>query len=123
MKSIFEQMGGTYTEVNGYLIPDIEIPAEKEIKIGIWGQRHLDYIKEWRKGFYSELVLSGKLNAYLADINEQAQTMYDRLMKQLIEQEGITEQLKAENQMLWVGKMNAVHHTAKEIVDNEVIFS
>ena len=123
MKSIFEQMGGTYTEVNGYLIPDIEIPTEEETKIGIWGQRHLEYIKEWRKGFYSELVLNGKLNAYLADINEQAQAMYDRLMKQLIEQEGITEQLKAENQMLWVGKMNAAHHTAKEIVDNEVIFS
>ena len=91
--------------------------------IGIWGQRHLEYIKEWRKGFYSELILSGKLNAYLADINKQAQAMYDRLMKQLIEQEGISEQLKAENQMLWVGKMNAVHHTVKEIVDNEVIFS
>ena len=122
MKSIFEQMGGTYTEVNGYLIPDIEMPSE-ESKIGIWGQRHLEYIKEWRKGFYSELMLNGKLNAYLADIDEHAKTMYDRLMKQLIEQEGITEQLKAENQMLWVGKMNAIHNAATEIVDNELIFN
>lgn len=123
MKSIFEQMGGTYTEVNGCLIPDIEISTEEETKIGIWGQRHLEYIKEWRKGFYSELILNGKLNAYLADINEHAKTMYDRLMKQLIEQEGITEQLKAENQMLWVGKMNAIHNAATEIVDNELIFN
>lgn len=84
MKSIFEQMGGTYTEVNGYLIPDIEIPTE-ETKIGIWGQRHLDYIKEWRKGFYSELVLSGKRNAYLADINKQSEDMFFRLVKELAE--------------------------------------
>lgn len=111
MKSIFEQMGGTYTEVNGYLIPDIEIPADEERKIGIWGQKHLNYIKEWRKGFHSSLILSGKLNAYLADINEQAKAMYNRLMKQLAELEGITEKLKAENQILWVGKMNAIPMT------------
>ena len=114
MKSIFEQMGGTYTEANGYLIPDIEIPADEGRKIGIWRQRHLDYIKEWRNGFYSILMLNGKLNAYLADINEQAQAMHDRLMKQLAERKGIIEQLKAVNQMLWVGKMNAIHNAATE---------
>lgn len=111
MKSIFEQMGGTYTEVNGYLIPNVEIPADEERKIGICGQRYLDYIKEWRKGFYSSLILSRKLNAHLADIDEQAKAMYNRLMKQLAEREGITEKLKAENQMLWVGKINAIPMT------------
>ncbi len=121
-KIIFEQMGGTYHEENGYLIPNLTLPPEAEKPIGIWGQRHLRYIKEYKRLFYVNLLTSGKLNSYLADLNEQAEDMFSRLVKQMAECEGISEKLKAENQMLWVGRMNAIRDAAMEIVNNDWIY-
>jgi hypothetical protein len=99
------------------------LPETARRKNGIWGQRHLRYLKQHRKGLYSELLISGKLNDYLADLNEQAEEMFSRLVKQLAEKEGVTEALKAENQMLWVQKMNSICNTAMEIVANDLIYA
>ena len=121
MKSLFEQMGGTYREENGYLIPNLTLPEEEQVEIGIWGQRRLEYIKHHRKGFYTSLVLDCKLNRYLADINKQAEEMFDTLVLQYKVAESITEQLKADNQMAWVGKMNNIRQRAIEIVNKDII--
>ena len=118
-----EKTGISYTLHGDYYLPDLELPAEEEHPIGIWGQRHLRYIREHRKTLYTGLFLDGKLNGYLADLNEQAEDMFFRLVKELAEKEGITETLKAENQMLWVQQMNAVRETATEIVNNELIYA
>ena len=121
-KTIFEQMGGTYTKVGDYYLPNL-LPAEQEEHpIGIWGQRHLRYIKQHHKVRYTNLLTSGKLQSHLADIEEQAQELFDRLMKQRAEREGITEKLKADNQMEWVGRMNALREAVTETVNAEVIF-
>ena len=123
-KTIFEEMGGTYVWQGDYNLPCLSIPAEKENKpIGVWGQRHLRYIREHRKSLYTGLFLDGKLNSYLADLNEQAEDMFFRLVKELAKKEGITETLKEENQMLWVQRMNAVRETATEIVNNDLIYA
>ena len=122
MKSIFEQLGGTYHEESGYLIPDLELPAEKEKPIGVYGQRHLQYLKDCHKGIYLNLLISGRLNGYLADIDEQARDMFFRLVNEYAERQGGTEQLKAEDQMLWVYKINAVRNAAREVVNKELIF-
>ena len=122
MKSLFEQMGGTYHEENGYLIPNLTLPAEKETKIGLWGQRHLRYIKRHRKVLYTNLLTSGKLNGYLAYLNKQAEDMFFRLVKQMAEREGITEQLKAENQMEWVVQMNNIRNRATEVINVDLIY-
>ena len=103
---IEEQTGISYTLQGDYYLPDCVLPAEENRSVGVWGQRHLRYLKQHRKGLYSELLISGKLNDYLADLNEQAEELFSRLVKQLAEKEGVTEALKAENQMLWVQKMN-----------------
>ena len=121
-KSIFEQMGGTYTKVGDYYLPDLALPAEEQQPIGIWGQRHLRHIKQNRRVLYTNLLTSGKLNDYLADLNEQAEAMFSQLVKQLSEKEGVTEALKAENQMLWVQKMNNLRNAATEIVSSELIY-
>ena len=106
-----------------YYIPCLELPAEKEERhIGVWGQRHLRYIREHKKVFYTNLLISGKLQSHLADVDEQAQELFDRLMKQRAEREGITEKLKADNQMEWVGRMNALRSAVTETVNAEVIF-
>ncbi len=118
-----EKTGIRYTLYGDYYLPDLELPTEEERPIGIWGQRHLLYIRQHRKALYTGLFLDGKLNGYLADLNEQAENMFFRLVKELAEKEGITETLKAENQMLWVQRMNAVRETATEIVNNELIFN
>ena len=97
-KTIFEEMGGTYISVGDYFLPDLELPETETQSIGIWGQRHLRYLKEYRRVFYFNLLTSGKLNNYLADIDRQAEEMFSRLVKQMAECEGVTEQLKAENQ-------------------------
>lgn len=123
MKSIFEQLGGTYHEESGYLIPDLELPAEKEKPVGVYGQRHLQYLKDSHKGIYLNLLISGRLNGYLADIDEQARGMFFRLVNEYAERQGVTEQLKAEDQMLWVRKMNAVRNAAVEVVNKELIFA
>ena len=102
-KTIFEEMGGTYARQGDYLLPCLFLPAEKENKpIGVWGQRHLRYLKQHRKVLYTNLLTSGKLNSYLADIDEQAEDLFFRLVNQMVEREGVTEQLKMENQMEWV---------------------
>ena len=123
MKSLFEEMGGTYHEENGYLIPDLTLPTEEEKTIGIWGQRHLRYIKKHRRLFYVNLLTSGELNSYLADMNEQSEDMLFRLVKQMAKCEGITEQLKANNQMEWVAQMNNLCSRAIEIVNEDIIYS
>lgn len=114
-KSIFEEMGGTYHEENGYLIPDLTLPTEEEKPIGIWGERHLRYIKEHKRLFYVNLLTSGGLNSYLADINEQAGELFFRLAKQLAEKEDITEKLKSTDQMAWVGAMNNIRQEQEKL--------
>ena len=121
MKSLFEQMGGTYREENGYLIPNLTLPDEEQVEIGVWGQQHLRYIKQHHKVRYVNLLTSGKLNGYLADIDKQAENMFFRLVKQMAEREGVTEKLKADNQMVWVGRMNNIRSRAKEIVNHDII--
>ena len=123
-KYIYDNSNGLWYELQGdYYIPCLVLPTEKEERhIGIWGHRHLRYIREHKKVFYTDLLISGKLQSYLADVEEQAQELFDRLMKQRAEREGITETLKAENQMLWVGRMNALRSAVTETVNTEVIF-
>ena len=123
MESLFEQMGGTYREENGYLIPNLTLPDEEQKEIGVWGQRHLRYIKNHHKVRYVNLLTSGKLNGYLADIDKQADDMFFRLVKQMAEREGVTEQLKADNQMEWVARMNNIRNRATEIVNHDIIYS
>ena len=115
-------MGGTYTRQGDYFLPNLALPEEEQKPIGVWGQRHRRYLKEQHKILYYNLLTSGKLSSYLVDIDKQAETMFSRLVKQLAEKEGITEQLKAENQVLWVGKMNNIRNRAVEIVNAELIF-
>lgn len=122
-KTIFEEMGGTYHEENGYLIPDLTLPTEEEKPIGIWGQRHLRYIKEHKRLFYVNLLISGKLNSYLADIDEQAEEIFFRLVKQLAEKDCITEELKSASQTAWVGAMNNIQARAREIVYADIIYA
>ncbi len=123
-KTIFEEMGGTYVRQGDYFIPCLTLPAEKENKpIGVWGQRHLRYLKQHRKVLYTNLLTSGKLNSYLADIDKQAEDMFLRLVEQIANREGVTEQLKAENQIEWVGRMNNIRSRAMEIVNAELIYS
>ena len=117
-----ERTGLRYELVGDYYLPDLELPAEEERPVGIWGQRHLRYIREHRKSFYTGLFLDGKLNSYLADLNEQAEDMFFRLVKELAEKEGVTEQLKATDQMAWVRRMNNIRNRAAEMVNNEVIY-
>lgn len=123
MKSLFEQMGGTYREGNGYLIPNLTLPGEEQVEIGVWGQRHLRYIKQYHKVRYINLLTSGKLNGYLADIDKQAEDMFFRLVEQMAEREGVTERLKAGNQMEWVARMNNIRSRATEIVNHDIIYN
>ena len=122
-KTIFEKMGGTYTQVGDYLLPNLELPEEDQQPIGVWGQRHRRYLKEHRRASYAPLLTSGKLNGYLADIDRQAEEMFSRLVKQMAEAEGITEHLKADNQMEWVRRMNNIRNRAKEMVNNDLIYA
>ena len=120
-KSIFEQLGGTYRKVGKYLLPDINLPQENK-PIGAWGRRHLDYLKKSKRALYSQLLISGKLNDHLADIDRQAKEMLQRIIKQMAENEGANEQLKAEDQMEWVRRMNNIRSRAEEVVYSEIIF-
>ena len=122
-KTIFEQMGGTYTQQGDCYLPNLVLPTEKETRpIGVWGQRHLRYLKECHRITYANLLTSGKLNRYLVDIDERAENMFLRLVKQMAEHEGVTERLKAENQMEWVGQINNIRICATEIVNQVIIF-
>ena len=120
-KSLFEELGGTYTQVGDYLLPNLTPSEEEQKPIGIWGQRHTRYLKQPRKILYYTRWTSGKLNSYLADIDNQAEEMYFRLVNQMAEREGVTEQLKAENQMEWVRRMNNIRNIAAEIINHELI--
>lgn len=122
-KSIFEQLGGTYERQGDYLLPSLTLPAEKEQPIGIWGQRHLQYLKDYRRVTYINLLTSGRLNAYLAEIDKQAQERFERLIEQMKRAQGITEQLKAENALEWVERMNNIRACAMEIVNEEIIYA
>ena len=121
--TLFEQLGGTYTQIGDYLLPDLSLPAEKDDRpIGIWGQRRLRYLKQYHKVIYYNLLTSGKLHSHLADIEEQAQALFSRLVKELAEKEGVTEQLKATDPMKWVRKMNNIRERVIEVVYLDVVF-
>ena len=122
VKTIFEELGDKYDRQGDYLIPCLTVPAEEEQPIGIWGQRHLDYLKQYRRVTYTNLLISGKLNTYLADIDRQAQECFERLIDGMKQAQGITERLKAENALEWTGRMNNIRACAREIVGKEIIF-
>ena len=121
-KSLFEELGGKYERQGDYLIPCLTVPAEEEQAIGIWGQRHLNYLKQYRKVTYTNLLTSGRLNAYLADIDRQAQERFERLIEGMKQAQGITEQLKAENALEWTGRLGNIRACAREIVGKEIIY-
>lgn len=123
MQSIYEQFGGTYSEVDGYGIPNLVPPAEKEdAVIGFWGQRHLRYLQRHRRVLYTNLLTSGRLSDYLAELNREAEELFFRLVKQMAEQQGITETQKASDQMAWVGAMKNIRSCAKEVVFNDLTY-
>ena len=122
-KTIFEEMGGTYIRQGYYFIPSFVLPEEEQRFIGVWGQRHKQYLKEYRRGVYLNLLTSGRLNDYMADREEQAQKRFERIVEQMAESEGITEQLKATDQVAWVGEMNNIWSRAREVVNAELIYN
>ena len=123
-KTIFEEMGGTYTRVGDYYLPDLKLPEEeKQANIGVWGMRHKRFLKENHRVLYTNLMASGKLVAYLDDIERQATEMFLRLVKELAEKENVNEELKATDQMLWVQKMNNIRNRATEIINAELIYT
>ncbi len=121
--TIFEQAGGTYTQVGDYMLPDL-LPAgeEKEVNIGVWAMRHKRYLKQNHKVLYYNLLTSGKLNSYLADVEQQAQDLFLRLVNDLAEKENVTEELKSTDQILWARKMNNIRNRATEIVNADIIY-
>lgn len=118
-----KRTGISYTLQGDYYLPDLELPAEEQQPIGVWGQRHLRYIKQHRNALYTNLLTSGKLSSYLVDIDRQAEEMFSRLVKQIAKRESVTEQLKAENQMKWVGRMNNIRSRATGIVNHDIIYN
>lgn len=121
-KTIFEEMGGTYTKTGDYILPNLTLPPEEKRHIGVWRQRHKRYLREHKRATYTTLLTSGKLSSYLADIDEQAEEMFSRLVNEYADRQGVTEQLKAENQLEWVQKMNSIRNRAVEIVNTELIY-
>ena len=123
-KVIYDEKNGLWYELQGdYYIPCLKLPEEEQQPIGVWGQRHLRHIKQNSKVLYLNLLTSGKLNGYLADIDKQAEDMLSRLVKQMAEREGVTEQLKADNQMEWVGRMNNIRNRAIEVVNTDIVYA
>ena len=122
-KTIFEEMGGTYTQIEDYFLPDLKLPEEETKPIGIWGQRHRHYLKKHKRAIYTTLLTSGKLNGYLADIDKQAEEMFSRLVEQTAEREGVTEQLKSDNQLEWGRRINNIRNRAIEIINNDLIYN
>ena len=120
-KSLFERMGGTYHQEGDYLLPDLSVPELPAI--GIWGQRRRRYLKEHRQALYTALLLSGKLNDHLSEVDEQAEAMFSQLVKQMAAQDSITEQFKADNQMEWVRQMNSARNRAEEVIYNKLIYA
>lgn len=123
VKTIFEQTGGTYTIQGDYCLPDLTLPTEEERPIGVWGQRRLRYLKQYHKILYCNLLTSGKLRSHLADVEEEAQSLFFRLVKEYVEREGVTEQLKSENPTEWVQKMNNIRNRVAESVCTDLIFA
>ena len=121
-KTIFEKLGGRYERQGDYVIPCLTVPTEEEQAIGIWGQRHLDYLKQYCKVTYTNLLTNGRLNAYLAEIDRQAQERSHRLIEGMKQAQGITEQLKKENALEWTGRLNNIRACAREIVEKEIIY-
>ena len=122
MKSIFEQIGGTYTKQGDYCLPNLYLQPDEERPIGVWGQRRLRYLKQHHKVLYYNLLTSGKLHSHLADTEEQAQELFSRLVKEYAEKEGVTKQLKKENPIEWIRRMNNIKMRVREMVNSEVIF-
>ena len=122
-KTFFEKIGGEFERQGDYLIPSLALPPEKEQPIGLFGRRHLDYLKQYRKVTYTNLLTSGRLNTYLADIDKQAQERFERLIEGMEQAQGITEQLKAENALEWTGRLGNIRACAREIVDEEIIYT
>lgn len=122
MKSLFEEYGGTYTMQDDYCLPNITLPAEEKRPIGVWGQRRLQYLKQHHKVLYYNLLTSGKLHSHLADVEEEAQSLFSRLVKQYAEKEGVTERLKATDQTAWVRRMNNIRERATEVVNADAVF-
>lgn len=120
-KTIFEQMGGTYTMQGDYCLPDLTLPPEEERPVGVWGQRRLRYLKQHHKILYYNLITSGKLRSHLADIEEEAQSLFLRLVKEYAERVSVAEQLKAENPMEWVRRMNNIRNRVTEVIQKELI--
>ena len=121
--TLFEQLGGTYTQIGDYLLPDLSLPAEKETgNIGVWALRHKRYLKQHHKVLYYNLLTSGKLHSHLADTEEQSQRLFLRLVKEYAEKEGVTEQLKSTDQMLWMRRMNNIRSRATEVISKELIY-
>lgn len=120
--TLFEQFGGTYTKQGDYLLPNLT-PPEKDVRpVGVWGERRLRYLKHNRKVIYYNLLTSGKLHSHFADVEEEAQSLFSRLVKEYAEKEGVTEQLKSADQMAWVRQMNNIRSRATEVVNSEVVF-
>ena len=122
-KSLYEELGGKYKRQGDYLIPCLTVPAEEEQPIGTWGQRHLDYLKQYRKVTYTNLLTNGKLNTYLADIDRQAQERSYRLIEGMKQAQGVTERLKEENALEWTGRLGNIRACAREIVNREIIYA
>ena len=122
MKSIYEQAGGTYTRQGDYELPNLEAPPEKEIEIGVWGQRYRRYLKKYHRIRYYNLLTAGTLGEHLTEVDKQAEQMFQSLVASLSKQENVTEKLKADNSMVWVQKVNNIRNRAAEIVNSELIY-
>ena len=121
-KTIFEEMGGTYVRQGDYFLPDLILPEEESNPIGVWGQRHKRYLKEYKRATYTSLLTSGKLNSYLSDIDNKAEEMFSQLVKQMAESEGVTDALKASEPTTWISRMNNIRNRAMEIVNTDLIY-
>jgi len=123
-KQIYDEKNGLWYELHGdYYLPCLTMPPEEQRPLGVWGQRHLRYLRQHRRMLYVELLTSGKLNSYLSDLNDQAEDMLSRLVEQMAAREGVTEQLKAQDQMLWMQRMNNIRDRAMEVVNNDLIYT
>lgn len=122
MKTVFEEMNGSYTVQGDYLLPNLQLDENESATIGVWGQRHRRYLKEHHRVLYTNLLTSGKLNEYLADVDERCALLFSRLVKDLAEKEGVTERLKADDPIAWIRRMNSIRNRAMEMVLKEVVF-
>lgn len=123
-KTIFEEMDGTYAQIGNHLLPDLKLYEEEQRQfIGVWGQRHRSYLKEHQRATYTALLISGKMNSYIADIDRQAEKMFSRLVKQMAETEGVTEKLKATDPVKWNGMINNIRNRVMEIINSELIYA